>query len=262
MFKYYNVTIKNVAVLYTSKPKGEGLVYQQRIVTLARQYGVSVTFSSPISLQASNITGVVNKMVAKKANPNLVFIVASTPDQAVAALKQVKQAGIQTLKYIVLVVPGTHLSTIESQARDSLDHVIVVRFWDPMAPISPFMAANLGYEWNGLVTGEKFISEYKAEYGQLPSDIAALGYEAGLLIEYALSTSGSIDLTVLANTIRNSRIMTFYGLTLFGGGKYALGGYYGYQLGHDPILVEYVKKGGSLERLIIWPKFLAVSPLK
>ncbi len=262
MFDYYNETIKDIAVFYTVEPKWISRPYVDRLRSLALQYGVNLSFRAPISNEAGNITGAIQEMVNLGVSPDVVLLVVLSPDQIVTAVNTLKQVGLQGIKYIVVIAPSSSVLQAEERLGAKLENVIYASNWEPIAPISPFMAANLGYKWFGYITSEQFVAEYKAEYGTIPSEMAAVGYEAGLLIEYALSSGGSDDPELLINTIRNSRLTTFYGITLFGGGVHSLGGYLGYQVGHPILFIHYTLSGDSIVKQVVWPKELATAPLR
>ena len=262
MFNYYNVTVKDVAVLYTVDPKWISRPYVDRLRSLALQYGVNLSFRAPITNEAGNITAAVQNLVNAGVSPDIVLLVVLTPDQIVTAVNSLKGAGLQSVKYIVVVAPTSSVLQAEQRLGEKMEGVIYASNWEPIAPISPFMAANLGYKWYGYTTSEQFVADYKAEYGAIPSEMAAIGYEAGLLIEYALTAGGSEDPLVILNTLRNSRLMTFYGITVFGGGVHSPGGYLGYQVGHPALFVEYTLSGGNLVKQVVWPVELATAPLK
>ncbi len=265
MLNSYNYTGKcgltnpSIAIIYEANQHGKE--YNSRILSYARTRGFNLVFQD--KMIASNATGVVNYMVAQRANPNILFLVAdnlSTIKNAIGAVLNAKDR-IPTLHYVVIVTPTVNLPDLEASFGTQLDGMLYISMWEPTAAISPFMAANLGFEWFGYITSEEFVESYVKAYGSYPTDMAALGYNAGLLIQYALTKSGSLDKTKIAETIKETYIMMPYGVVGFGGSTHFPGGYTGYQLGHSAIIVQYHVKGDTLTKLVVWPKEFAAGQL-
>ncbi|MCE4628363.1 MAG: ABC transporter substrate-binding protein [Desulfurococcales archaeon] len=251
----YNVTYNNIAVLYEAVPTGELRNYSEGLLSYARVHKLNFVYSSAFT--ADNASNVVGEMVAEKANPNVIFVAAWSRDALSAVLKAInaEKGALRSLKHVVVIAPTTEIMAIQNLGQ-ALDKVIYVSMWEPIAPISPFMAANLGIDWYGYTTSESFVEEYTQKYGREPTDLAALGYMAGLLVQYAYEKAGTLDHAAVAENIRNAYIMTFYGAVGFQGSAKFAGGARGLQEAHSALLVELVYTGNGLKKIIIWPEEL------
>lgn len=249
----YNVTHNNIAIIYEAVSTGELRNYSERLLSYSRVHKLNLVFTSAFT--ADNASTVVGKIVTEKANPNVIFVAAWSRDALSAAVKAInaEKGALKSLKHVVIIAPTTEVKAIQGLGQ-ALDKVIYVSMWEPIAPISPFMAANLGIDWYGYTTSESFVEQYKQKYGGEPTDLAALGYMAGLLVQYAYEKAGSLDHAKVAQSIRNAYIMTFYGPVGFQGSAKFPGGAYGMQEAHSALLVELVYKGGTLKKIVIWPK--------
>jgi len=254
MLGKYHIIHKYIAILYESTTTGDTKSWANGLMGALRTPNITITFHH--SFTKDNASTVIGDMVNLKANQNIVFVIAASKQGLEAAINALytNKVHISTLKHIIVIAPGETMKQAEEDLGVKLDRVIYISMWEPIAPISPFMAANLGLEWYGYTTSEDFYLAYLNKYGEEPADLDALGYTAGLLIQYAYEKSGSIDPLILSQTIRNATIMTFYGAIGFEGSTKLPGGRTGLQVLHDPLLIEYVSTGGQLKKIIIWPE--------
>jgi branched-chain amino acid transport system substrate-binding protein len=104
----------------------------------------------------------------------------------------------------------------------------------------------------------EFVLTYQAAYGEKPDQIAAGGYTAGLMLQYAIETSGSIDPSLVQSTLDNADLSTFFGTIQFD----QRDKYHGTQIGHELLYVQWQQNTeGKIEKKIVWPLDLAISVL-
>jgi len=121
--------------------------------------------------------------------------------------------------------------------------------WEPVAKYSPEAAKAEGVEWFGPTVAD-FVKEYQAKYGkEEPSYHSAGGYAAGLILQKAIETAGSIDTEKVKAAIDKEDMYTFYGRIKFDTGKL-----HGLQEGHEMIYIQWQKnKQGKPEKVAVYP---------
>ncbi|HEY5984051.1 MAG TPA: amino acid ABC transporter substrate-binding protein [Anaerolineales bacterium] len=112
--------------------------------------------------------------------------------------------------------------------------------WEPLAAFTPDYGP----------TGADFVAAYKAEYGEEPSYHAAGGYMAGLILQNAIETAGSLDKDALKAALDAMDINTFFGHIKFDTSAEQ----HGMQSGHEMVYVQWQKDAsGALIKQIVWP---------
>ncbi len=112
--------------------------------------------------------------------------------------------------------------------------------WEPLAAFTPAFGP----------TGAEFIEAYKAAYGEDPSYHAAGGYVAGLILQKAIETAGSLDTEAIKSALDGMDMMTFYGRIKFDTTPEK----HGLQVGHSMVFVQWQKDAsGALVKQVVWP---------
>ena len=121
--------------------------------------------------------------------------------------------------------------------------------WEPLCKYSPEAAKKEGVEWYGITIAE-FVKSYEAKYKQEPSYHSAGGYAAGLLLQKAIETAGSIDTAKVAAAMDQENMFTFYGRIKFN----TTPKLHGLQEGHEMVYIQWQKgKDGKPEKQAVWP---------
>jgi ABC-type branched-subunit amino acid transport system substrate-binding protein len=125
--------------------------------------------------------------------------------------------------------------------------------WEPMAKYSPEAAKKENVAWFGPTVPE-FIKLYQAKYGkEEPSYHSAGGYAAGLILQKAIESAGSIDTDKVKAALDKEDMYTFYGRIKFDTGKM-----HGIQTGHEMIYIQWQKgKDGKPVKVAVWPQAAA-----
>lgn len=92
--------------------------------------------------------------------------------------------------------------------------------------------------------GDQFISSFKMIYGQSPTYHAATAYAAGMILEAALTKTGSLDKKRLRDTLSVMDTMTVIG-------RYGVDNY-GFQVRHFPLIIQWLNN----EKKVVWPEKL------
>jgi branched-chain amino acid transport system substrate-binding protein len=151
------------------------------------------------------------------------------------------------VKFVSLLVAPPEPSFAE--LGDAAFGVIGPSQWEPLAAFTEEAAAAAGMEWFGP-TGAEFVAAYTAAYGEEPSYHAAGGYVAGLLLQKAIESAGSIDTAAVSEALNGLNLLTF-----FGGAKFdTTAEAHGLQLGHSMVYIQWQKDAdGNLVKQVVWP---------
>jgi branched-chain amino acid transport system substrate-binding protein len=112
--------------------------------------------------------------------------------------------------------------------------------WEPLAAFTPDYGP----------TGSEFVEAYKAAYGEEPSYHAAGGFVAGLILQKAIETAGSLDTQAVKAALDNTDMTTFFGHIKFDTTAES----HGLQLGHSMVYIQWQKDAdGKLVKQVVWP---------
>jgi len=122
--------------------------------------------------------------------------------------------------------------------------------WEPLAAFTDASAEAAGLPFYGP-TGTDFISSYGAAHkGEEPSYHAAGGFVAGLILQSAIESAGSLETEAVKAALDRMNVMTFYGRIQFHAGDTR----HGLQIGHSMVYIQWQKdKDGRLVKQVVWP---------
>ena len=120
--------------------------------------------------------------------------------------------------------------------------------WEPLAAFTSEGATAASLEWYGP-TGSSFVTDYKAAYGEEPSYHGAGGYAAGMILQRAIETAGSLDTQAVKAALDSIDMLTFFGHTKFD----TTAENHGLQLGHSMVYIQWQDKDGTLQKQVVWP---------
>ena len=129
--------------------------------------------------------------------------------------------------------------------------------WEPEVKFTPDSAKIANLEWFGP-TGEEFSSAYQSEYNEEPSYHAAGGYVAGLLLQKAIESAGTLDTRAVASALDSANLMTFFGHMQFDTTSES----HGLQIGHSMVYIQWFKTDSDLVTEVVWPEDGATATLK
>lgn len=112
--------------------------------------------------------------------------------------------------------------------------------WEPLAAFTPDFGPS----------GTEFVDAYKAAFGEDPSYHAAGGYVAGLILQKAIETAGTLDTQAVKAALDGLDMMTFYGHVKFD----TTAENHGLQTGHEMVYIQWQKDAsGALVKQVVWP---------
>lgn len=119
--------------------------------------------------------------------------------------------------------------------------------WEPLAAFKPDFGP----------TGGEFAKAYQEAFGEEPSYHAAGGYAAGLILQYAIETAGSLDTQAIKEALDQMDSVTFFGRIKFDTSAEQ----HGLQIGHEMVYIQWQKdQAGNLVKQVVWPKEAATAP--
>jgi branched-chain amino acid transport system substrate-binding protein len=112
--------------------------------------------------------------------------------------------------------------------------------------------SNLNFQsftpYYGNITSPQFASQFQTAYNMAPNYEAAEAYNTGLVLQKAITDSGSLNSTVVRNQLNSENFWTFYG-------NFQIGST-GIQTGHTMVVMQW--QNGAKQT--IWPKAVATAP--
>jgi branched-chain amino acid transport system substrate-binding protein len=110
-------------------------------------------------------------------------------------------------------------------------------------------AAEVAYKVDFGPEPAAFVRAFREKFGAEPGYHAAGGYAAGLILERAIGTAGSLDTDKVAAALNAVDASTFFGRIRFAREAER----HGLQVGHEMVLVQWQKGGDGLTKQVVWP---------
>jgi branched-chain amino acid transport system substrate-binding protein len=160
--------------------------------------------------------------------------------------KQLHEKAVKAKMVALLVAPPEPKF---AELGDAALGIIGPSQWEPLAAYSPEAAKKEGIAWFGPSVAD-FTKSYQDKFKEAPSYHSAGGYVAGLLIQKAIETAGTVDTAKVKAALDAMDLYTFYGRIKFDTAKA-----HGLQVGHDMIYTQWQKDAqGKLINQIVWPE--------
>lgn len=158
------------------------------------------------------------------------------------------------VKFVALLVAPPEPKFAE--IGDAAANVVGPSQWEPLAVFNEDAAKKAGLAWYGISSAD-FTTAYKAAYNEDPSYHSAGGYAAGLLLQKAIETAGSLDTQAVKAAMDNTDTLTFFGYMKFDTSAEN----HGLQLGHSMVYIQWQKdSSGALVKQVVWPAEGASAP--
>ncbi len=182
----------------------------------------------------TDFTPLINKIIASKADALLGG--GHYADGATLA-RQLHDQNAKLKWITILVAPD---SPRFAELGDAAVGVSVPSQWEPQAAFKPDFGP----------TGAAFTKAFTERFKIAPGYHAAGGYAAGLILQHAIETAGSIDQAKVIAALNKMDVTTFFGRTKFSTDPKS----HGLQVGHEMILAQWQRKAGKLAKEVVWPK--------
>jgi len=233
---------KKLAFVYENSKFATGV--NEAAKAYAEKNGFDVVLFEGYDPDTKDFNAIINKIEA--AAPDAILGGGHFQDGSTFA-RQLYEKGTK-VKFISLLVAPPEPTFAE--LGDAAVGVTGPSQWEPAAKYTPESAKAAGLEWYGP-TGEEFTKAYQAAHdGEDPSYHVAGGYAAGLILQKAIETAGTVDKAAVLKALDATDMMIFFGHIKFDTSEEA----HGLQIGHDMILIQWQKDGDKLVKQVVWPK--------
>jgi branched-chain amino acid transport system substrate-binding protein len=209
----------------------------------AKEKGYEVVLFEGYDSATTDFGPFINKISA--AAPDAIMGGGHFPDGSTFA-KQLYEKGVK-VKMVTLLVAPPELKFAE--IGEAAKGIVGPSQWEPQASYTSDVAKTMKIEWYGP-TVQEFTEAYQAKYGEEPAYHAAGGYAAGLILQKAIETAGSVETQKVAEVLNKLDLMTFYGHVKFD----TTPENHGLQIGHDMVYIQWqVDASGKLVKQVVWP---------
>jgi ABC-type branched-subunit amino acid transport system substrate-binding protein len=129
--------------------------------------------------------------------------------------------------------------------------------WETRENYTADTAQKINLPFYGPSSAE-FTRDYRATYGEDPSYHAAGGYAAGLILQNAIETAGSLDSERVKASLDAMNILTFFGRFQFSVSPEN----HGLQIGHSMVYIQWQEDlSGTLGKQLVWPAEVATTEI-
>ncbi len=236
-------TAKKLAFVYENSTFSTGVAEAAKAYAEANGYDV-VLFEG-YDAGTTDFSAIINKVQA--AGPDAILGGGHFQDGSALA-RQINEKQV-AVKFVSLLVAPPEPTFAE--LGDAAKGIAGPSQWEPQVKFTEEAAMSAGSTWLGP-TGEDFVTEYKAAYGEDPSYHSAGGYAAGLLLQYAIQTADSIDPDAIKAALDGADLTTFFGNLKFDTSADS----HGLQIGHAMVVVQW---DDSLVKQVVWPESAATA---
>lgn len=209
----------------------------------ALEMGYEIVLSEGYDTATTDFAPFINKII--DAAPDAILGGGHFQDGSTFA-KQLFEKNVNAQYIVLLVAPPENKF---AEIGEAAFGIVGPSQWEPLAAFTPTYGP----------TGAAFVDAYKAAYGgEEPSYHAAGGFVAGLILQHAIETAGSLDTQAVKAAMDNTDLTTFYGNV-----KFDTGENHGLQIGHSMVYMQWQRDGDKLVKQIVWPAGGATSePVK
>jgi ABC-type branched-subunit amino acid transport system substrate-binding protein len=209
----------------------------------AADQGYKVVFFEGYDSGTTDFAPFINKM--ESSAPDAILGGGHFQDGSTFA-KQLYEKQLPVKLVALLVAPPE--STF-AEIGDAAIGVIGPSQWETQENYSAETAQKVNLPFYGPTSAD-FTSNYRATYGEAPSYHAAGGYAAGLILQNAIETAGSLDSQRIKAALDAMNILTFFGRFQFSVSPES----HGLQIGHSMVYIQWQEdSSGTLRKQLVWP---------
>lgn len=224
--------VKKIAIVHENDKFSTSVV--EALKTYAEGKGYEIVLYEGYDTGTTDFAPIVNKIAS--AQPEAILGGGHFADGQQLA-KAVFEKSLPIKFFALLVAPPEPKF---AEIGDAAFGVLGPSQWEPLAAFTPDFGP----------TGKEFTEAYKAAYGEEPSYHAAGGYAAGLILQKAIETAGTLDTQAVKAALDGMDMTTFYGRIKFDTSAEN----HGLQIGHEMVYVQWQKDAsGALVKQVVWP---------
>ncbi len=217
----FSISVRQGATAYINGTSGQfNIVYNQLYDESGTSYTAQLT-----QIQA--------------ANPDIVLGGAHFADGE-TIMKNVQSLGLHFKMISLLVAPDDphFVSDLGSLASN----VVAPSQWEAPMDFVHFTP------YYGNLSGPQFFSQFQSSFGMPPNYEAAEAFNTGLVLQKAITDSGSLNSTLVRAQLGTENFWTFYG-------NFQIGPT-GIQIGHTMVVMQW--QNGAKQ--VVWPRAVATAP--
>jgi branched-chain amino acid transport system substrate-binding protein len=198
----------------------------------AEELGLEILTREVYSAANTDFTAVLTK--ARSAEPDL-FVGGTGGEDAIQILRQAEEVGLNPAAFYFTIAPVD--PEFVRVLGDSAEYVFGTTEWEPSLTDLP------GYD--------RFVDDYRAEFGEDPVEDVATSYGLVQVLAEAVEQVGEIDDAQIAEALRNLETQTVFG-------TYSVDPETGRQTGKEIYVVQILDG----ERHIVWPEEFATAEMR
>ncbi len=250
MLKKADASVKKIAIVHENDKFSTDV--SNALNTYAKAQGYDVVMFEGYDSGTTDFAPFINKI--QSAAPDAILGGGHFQDGSTFA-KQLYEKNLPVKMVTLLVAPP---EPTFAQIGDAAFGVIGPSQWEPQVVFTADTAQEAGLPFYGP-SSDEFTKAYKATYNEDPSYHSAGGYTAGLILQYAIETAGSLNPNAVRQTLETMNMMTFFGHIQFDTTTTR----HGLQIGHEMVYIQWQKdSSGNLVKQVVWPETGASTSLK
>jgi len=240
-------SVKKIAVVY------ENSKFSTDVATALNDYataqGYEIVLFEGYDAGTSDFAPFINKI--QDAAPDAIMGGGHFQDGS-TFVKQLYEKNVP-VKYVALLVAPPEPTF--SELGDAALGVVGPSQWEPLVTFSAESAGDM--EFFGPSSAE-FTASYMAAYNEEPSYHAAGGFAAGLLLQKAIESAGTLETQAVKDALDAVDMLTFFGNLKFNVTPDA----HGLQIGHSMVYIQWQQDdAGTLGKQVVWPPAGATAPI-
>ncbi|MDV3243636.1 MAG: amino acid ABC transporter substrate-binding protein [Nitrososphaerales archaeon] len=217
----FSISVRQGALAYINSTSGKfSVVYNQ-------------LYDEPGTSHTAELTQI------QSYNPDVILGGAHFADGE-TIMKNIQSLGLHFNMVSLLVAPDD--PHFPSDLGALANSVVAPSQWEPNLDFSHFTP------YYGNISSSQFFSQFQSTFGITPNYEAAEAYNTGLVLQKAITDSGSLNSTTVRSQMSGENFWTFYG-------NFQIGPT-GIQAGHTMVVMQWQ----TGVKQTIWPKAVATSP--
>jgi ABC-type branched-subunit amino acid transport system substrate-binding protein len=249
LLKDTDPSARRIAILH------ENDKFSTDVCNAVREYavgqGYEVVFFEGYASGTTDFAPFINKM--ESTAPDAILGGGHFQDGSTFA-KQLYEKEVPVKLVALLVAPP---ESNFAEIGDAATGVIGPSQWETQESYSAETAQVVNLPFYGPSSAD-FADNYRASYGEEPSYHAAGGYAAGLILQNAIQTAGSLDPERVKAALDAMNILTFFG-------RFQVSvrpENHGLQIGHSMVYIQWQEdSSGALGKPLVWPAEVATAEI-
>jgi branched-chain amino acid transport system substrate-binding protein len=242
MLKKQDPSAKKIAIVHENDKFSSDVA--KALNDYAQSQGYNVVINEGYDTGTADFAPFINKI--QSAAPDAIMGGGHFQDGSTFA-KQLFEKNLPVKMEVLLVAPP---EPTFAQIGEAAVGVIGPSQWEPQVVYNASAAQKANLPFYGP-SSDEFTKAYKAAYNEDPSYHSAGGYAAGLILQNAIETAGSLDPNAVKTALDNMNLMTFFGHIQFD----TSAAKHGLQVGHEMVYIQWQKDAsGNLVKQVVWPE--------